>query len=125
MDTDEILRNVLLIIAALCGLALVVRRPREPLGPLALLATAVGAVGATLAAAGLHALVSWPEDLLAVGLGAAILIPLGLLAGTSRWLAAAIDPLLLRTISFAGLTLVVVAVYLGVVLGLGRVPRQD
>jgi signal transduction histidine kinase len=232
MDTDEILRNALLIVAALSGLALVVRRPREPLGPLTLAASAVGtigafvadtgpavagllpavvfhlalglpdgrlgstgrhvsavigwaigmatavgltaagpriivwpvvieaavgavaasaafasrigrvgqadqrrmkwmawavgvAAGATLAAAGLHALVSWPEDLLAVGLGAAVLIPLGLLAGTSRSLGAAIDPLLLRTISLAGLTLVVVAVYLVVVLGLGRVPRRD
>jgi signal transduction histidine kinase len=81
--------------------------------------------GLSVVAFGLHALVGWPSDPTATAATATILIPFALLAGSSSRLERAIDPLLVSTISLAGLTALVTAVYLTIVLGLGRVPRDS
>jgi signal transduction histidine kinase len=81
--------------------------------------------GLTIIALGLRALVDWPHDWAAVAAGATAVLPLGLALGTTRGPGTAIDRLLANTISLAGLTAVVVAVYLAVVLGLGRVPHRE
>jgi glucose 1-dehydrogenase len=60
-----------------------------------------------------------------VAIAATALLPVSIVLGTNRRAASAIDPLLARTITAGGLTAIVVAVYLAVVLGLGRVPRHD
>ena len=52
-------------------------------------------------------------------------IPLALIVGSSNRLIGRIDRLLAQTVSIAGLSSVVVAVYLVIVLGLGRVPTRD
>src|SRR5207302_354792 len=51
-------------------------------------------------------------------------IPLALIVGSSNRLIGRIDRLLAQTVSIAGLSFVVVAVYLVIVLGLGRVPTH-
>jgi signal transduction histidine kinase len=81
--------------------------------------------GLAVVAFGLDALVGWPSEPTAAAAAATVLIPLSLVAGSSRRLDRAIDPLLVTTISLAGLTALVVAVYLAIVLGLGRVPKQS
>lgn len=81
--------------------------------------------GVAVAAGGLRLLASWPSHAPIVAAAATGLIPLGLLAGTSQRLAGSVDRLLVSTISLAGLTALVVAVYIGVILGLGRAPRQS
>jgi signal transduction histidine kinase len=87
--------------------------------------------GATVAAIvavvalGLHALVQWPADVGAVAAAATGLVPISLIAGSSARLERTIDPLLVSTISLAGLTALVVIVYVAIVLGLGRVPRES
>jgi signal transduction histidine kinase len=87
--------------------------------------------GATVAAVvsvvafGLHALVGWPNDVGAVAATATGLIPISLVAGSSARLERVIDPLMVSTISLAGLAAVVVVVYLAIVVGLGRVPRRS
>ncbi len=86
---------------------------------------AVVAGGLSVVALGLDALVGWPHDAAAVAGATTVLIPLSLIAGSSPRLERAIDPLLVSTISLAGLTAVVVVVYLAIVLGLGRVPKQS
>jgi signal transduction histidine kinase len=83
------------------------------------------AAGLSVVAFGLDALVGWPADATAVAALTTVLIPIALLAGSSSHLEPAIDPLLVSTISLAGLTALVVAVYLAIVLGLGRVPRDS
>lgn len=87
--------------------------------------------GATVAAIvavvalGLHALVQWPADVGPVAAAATGLVPISLIAGSSARLERTIDPLLVSTISLAGLTALVVIVYVAIVLGLGRVPRES
>jgi signal transduction histidine kinase len=83
------------------------------------------AAGVAVGAGGLRLLASWPPHAPIVAEAVTGLIPLGLVAGTSRRLAGSVDRLLVTTISLAGLTALVVAVYIGVVLGLGRVPRES
>ena len=53
-----------------------------------------------------------------------VLIPLALAAGASPRLVGRVDRLLAHTVSLAGLSGLVVAVYLLVVLGLGQVPSE-
>jgi signal transduction histidine kinase len=86
---------------------------------------ALVASGLTIIILGLRALVDWPHDWAAVAAGASAVLPLGLAMGTARRPGAAIDRLLANTISLAGLAAVVVAVYLVIVLGLGRVPHKE
>ncbi len=83
------------------------------------------AAGLSIAAVALDALVSWPPHLGAVVLGASGVVPLALIFSTSQRLSAVIDRFLAGTISLAGLASVVAAVYLAIVLGLGRVPTDD
>ena len=77
---------------------------------------------AALVAIALRLFAGWPSNGAVVAAAFTILIPLGLAAGTSPRLVARVDRILVHTVSLAGLTGVVVAVYLVIVLGLGRVP---
>ena len=86
---------------------------------------AVVAAGLAVTAFGVHVLVGWPSHPGVVAIAATALLPVSIVLGTNRRAASAIDPLLARTITAGGLTAIVVAVYLAVVLGLGRVPRHD
>jgi signal transduction histidine kinase len=86
---------------------------------------ALVASGLTIIVLGLRALVDWPHDWAAVAAGTTAVFPFGLAAGTASRPRAAIDRLLAGTISLAGLAAVVVAVYMVIVLGLGRVPHKE
>jgi signal transduction histidine kinase len=81
--------------------------------------------GIAVLALGLRVLVDWPSHVSEIAAGATAFVPLALVLGTSTRLGTAIDRLLTSTISLAGLTAVVVAVYLAIVLGLGRVPHKE
>ncbi|MCA1834505.1 MAG: histidine kinase [Actinomycetota bacterium] len=81
--------------------------------------------GIGLASVVLRALVGWPGRQTDVVLAATLLIPLALILGSVKSFAAIIDKLLSQTISLGGLGAVVGAVYLGIVLGLGRVPEKN
>jgi signal transduction histidine kinase len=86
---------------------------------------ALVAAGVTIITLGLRALVDWPHDWGAVAAGATAILPVGVALGTTRHPTGVVDRLLASTISLAGLAAVVVAVYLAIVLGLGRVPHQE
>jgi len=81
-------------------------------------------VGGALAvvAAALHVLVSWPPNPGQIAAAATAPVPLAFVLGTSPRMLGGIDRVLARTIALAGLSVLVVAVYFVVVLGLGRVP---
>jgi hypothetical protein len=79
-------------------------------------------VEAALVVAALRVLVDWPHHGVLVAGAVSILVPLSLAAGASARLVTRVDQLLVHTVSLTGLTGVVVAVYLVIVLGLGRVP---
>jgi signal transduction histidine kinase len=81
--------------------------------------------GAIIVLFGLRALVDWPPATGQVAAALTIVIPAALVASISGRLNRAIDVVLSTTISLAGLTAVVIAVYLAIVLGLGRVPRDS
>jgi signal transduction histidine kinase len=83
------------------------------------------AAGATVLVFGLRALVDWPPATAEVAAAITIVIPMAIAASASHRLRSAIDGVLTATISLAGLTAVVIAVYLAIVLGLGRVPRDS
>ena len=78
-------------------------------------------VEASLVVIALRALVAWPDAALVVAAATTVLVPLALAAGASR-LVTRVDHILVHTVSLTGLTGVVVATYLVIVLGLGRVP---
>jgi signal transduction histidine kinase len=78
-----------------------------------------------LVALTLHVLVGWPPHVLQIVAVATILIPLALLLETSKRLQGSVEPLLVHAISLVGLTALVVAVYLVVVVGLGRTPTDE
>jgi signal transduction histidine kinase len=86
---------------------------------------ALVAAGVTIIALGLRALVDWPHDWGVVAAGVTAILPVGVALGTTRHPTGAVDRLLASTISLAGLAAVVVAVYLAIVLGLGRVPHGE
>ena len=81
------------------------------------------AAEATLVIGALRLLLGWPP------LDAAIIatapVPIALVIGATPRFVARIDRLLAHTVSVAGLTGVVVAVYVVIVLGLGRVPTDE
>jgi signal transduction histidine kinase len=81
--------------------------------------------GLAVALLGLHVLVDWPTHVGEVAASVTVLLPMSLIIASSKRFASVIDPLLASSISLAGLTAVVVAVYLGIVLGLGRVPHEN
>jgi signal transduction histidine kinase len=81
--------------------------------------------GIAIVVVALQTLVDWPTHVGEVAAVATVFVPLALVLGVSERLAPAIDRILTSTILLAGLTAVVVAVYLAIVLGLGRVPHRE
>jgi signal transduction histidine kinase len=81
--------------------------------------------GIAVVALGLRVLVDWPSHVPEIAAGATAFVPLALVLGSSPRASTVIDRLLTSTISLAGLTAVVVTVYLAIVLGLGRVPHKE
>ena len=79
---------------------------------------------AALVVTAFRVLAGWPRQVPEVVGAVSVVIPLGLAAGTSPRLLGRVDRLLAHTVSLAGLSGLVVAVYLLVVLGLGRVPSE-
>jgi signal transduction histidine kinase len=77
----------------------------------------------TLVATVLHLLVGWPGPLGAVSAGATVLVPLGLLAGESRKIGPHGSRGLVQVLAVFGFVVVVSAIYLIVVLGLGHAPK--
>ena len=75
-----------------------------------------------LLAAALHLFIGWPQAAGAATAAATAAIPLALLATTRARLLAHVDRVLVHIVSVAGLTVVVVSVYLVTVIGLGRTP---
>ncbi len=73
----------------------------------------------------LRVLAGWPPHVGVVCAAATLPIPVALIVGSSNKLIGRIDRLLAQTVSIAGLSLVVVVVYLVIVLGLGRVPTHS
>ncbi len=86
-------------------------------------------IGVTLAATValvatvLHLLVGWPGPLGAVAAGATVLVPLGLLVGENRRMAPHASRGLVQVLAVFGFVVVVSAIYLVVVLGLGHAPK--
>lgn len=87
-------------------------------------ATAVIVEVAILVAA-LRLLVDWPSHAGEVAAAATALVPVALAAGRSSKISRNVDRVLVHTVSATGLTAVVVAVYLVVVIGLGRAPADE
>src|SRR4051812_12579297 len=83
------------------------------------------AIEATLIVTALDLLVQWPGHEVEIAGAVTALIPFALAMATSKRVAARIDRLLAHTISLAGLSALVVTVYVVVVLGLGRVPTES
>lgn len=82
------------------------------------------AAGVSLVAAALGVLLGWGRYADVVR-GASVLVPLALVPGGSTRLIGRVDRLLTHTVSAAGLSAVVVGVYLTIVIGLGRLPRRE
>jgi signal transduction histidine kinase len=76
-----------------------------------------------LVVAALRLLASWPNDPGAVALAMTGLVPIAIIAGTLPRMVARVDRLLTHTVALAGLTALVLAIYVIVVLGFGRTPR--
>lgn len=73
----------------------------------------------------LHLLIDWPpQPGVAIG-GSLMLVALALLAGSSRRLVGRVESLLQHAVSLAGSSAIVVATYLIIVVGLGRVPTDE
>jgi signal transduction histidine kinase len=73
----------------------------------------------------LQLLLDWPSEAGAVALALTGFIPIGLACGTLPRMVARVDRLLTHTVAIAGLTALVVAVYVVVILGLGRTPSDS
>ena len=88
---------------------------------------AVGVVGAAIIAilaVTLHLLVAWPNSPTVTLLACTALLPLGLVAGTSRFASRA-DRLLVHMLTIFGLVFVVAAAYLIALRGLGKAPKNS
>jgi signal transduction histidine kinase len=83
------------------------------------------AADVALVAAVLHALVGWPGPFGAVAAGATVAIPLGVAVGTRSRLLPYGGRVFVQLLSIVGFTLVVSAIYLVVVLGLGHRPSSS
>ena len=82
------------------------------------------ATEAAIVAGALRVLTDWPHHAGAVALALTGLIPIALILGTLPTMVARVDRLLTRTVEIAGLTAVVVVIYVVVVIGLGRTPSD-
>jgi signal transduction histidine kinase len=88
------------------------------------------AVGSALAAQTaliavvLHVLVGWPAPVAAVAAGCAVFLPLGMMAADVRGVGAYGGRVLVQVISVAGFTVVVAAIYLVIVFGIGTAPTD-
>jgi signal transduction histidine kinase len=87
-------------------------------------AVAVGVEVAVVAIA-VRLLSGWPDDAGAIATAATLPVPVALALGSSKRLIGRVDTLLAHTVSLAGLSGVVVGVYLVIVLGLGRAPTDS
>ncbi len=76
-----------------------------------------------LVVAALRILANWPSSPGAVALALTGLVPLSMIAGTRPKMVARVDILLTHTVALAGLTVLILAIYVIVVLGLGHTPR--
>ncbi|MEO6628050.1 MAG: histidine kinase [Aquihabitans sp.] len=113
-------------LAALAGIGPANQRYRRTSGPtrqrLQWIGCAVTFAGeVSMLVAVLHLLIDWPHNAALIAAAGSILIPLAMLASATPLLSR-VDRLLVTTVSFTGLTGVVAAVYLLVVIGLGRTP---
>ena len=118
-----------LVAAAGCALPAVrlryLRAPARDREQLQWLAIGVVVAGdAALIIATLHLLVDWPTAVAAATAGTTVVIPLSLVAGGIPRLAPHGGRLLVHVLWVAGFSLVVSAVYVVVVLGLGRGPAD-
>ena len=93
------------------------RQRRQLVGAGLVLAAAVALVAAVL-----HLLVDWPADVAPVALGGLVLVPIAAAAGALAPVAAMADRILVQVLSAAGFAAVVSAIYVVVVLGLGKAP---
>ena len=84
----------------------------------------VVAADIALIAAVLHVLVAWPAPVAAVAAGGAVFLPLGMLAGGLPALGPSGGRVLVRVAAAAGFTVVVAAIYLVIILGIGRAPQD-
>jgi signal transduction histidine kinase len=84
----------------------------------------VVAADAALVVTVLHLLVLWPAQVAAVAAGCAVFLPLGMLAGGLRGLGPYGGRVLVQVASAVGFTVVVAAIYLVIVLGIGTAPRN-
>jgi len=88
-------------------------------------------IGVTLAATlalvatVLHLLVGWPGQLGAVTAGATVLVPLALLASENKRMGPHASRVLVQVLAVFGFFVVVSAIYLVVVLGLGHAPKTS
>ena len=117
------------VLAVLAGAAPANQRYRESTGVtkqrlqwIGCAVVVAGEVGLVVTA--LRLLIGWPDHFALIAAAASITIPLAMLASTTPLLGR-VDRLLVTTVSFTGLTGVVVLVYLVVVVGLGRTPTED
>jgi signal transduction histidine kinase len=85
---------------------------------------AVAAQAAVLVVA-LRLLTGWPDDAGAVALALTGFVPIGLVLGTLPRMAARVDRLLTQTVAIAGLTALVLVIYVVVIVALGRTPSGD
>ena len=116
--------------ALLIGLLIAHQRYRSSTGAARQRLQLIGCAAAiivevALVVAALRLLVDWPARAGEVAAGATGLIPLALAAGTSPKISRNVDRVLVHTVSATGLTAVVVAVYLVIVIGLGRAPADS
>ncbi len=79
---------------------------------------------AALVVTAMRLLAGWPRHVPEIVGAVSVAVPLALAAGASPRLVGRVDRLLAHTVSLAGLSGLVVAVYLVVVLGLGQVPSE-
>jgi signal transduction histidine kinase len=85
-------------------------------------ASAVLAAGLALAAAVLHVLVAWPTALAATTVACTVLLSVGMIAGEIQPLGPSAGRVLVQFIAVAGFAVVVAAIYMVIVLGVGTGP---
>ncbi len=81
------------------------------------------AAEAMLVVIALRLLTDWPHSPGTVALAVTGLVPVAIIAGTLPRMVARVDRLLTHTVALAGLTALVLTIYVLVVLGLGRTPE--